>query len=98
MSRVAEIIQSLNRPIPPYVPKPRGPIYFIEDIIRHMKDAPDDVIEQLRAKNVIPPYVSPKIKRVKKKRIVVPVEPVFEKPLVPVKKKKKVLKAVVKKI
>jgi len=63
-----------------------------------MKDAPDDVIAKLRAENVIPPYVPPKIRRVKKKKLVVPVEPVFEKPLLPVKKKKKVLKAVVKKI
>jgi hypothetical protein len=64
-----------------------------------MKDAPDDVIAKLRAENVIPPYVPPKIRRVKKKKtVVVPVEPVFEKPLLPVKKKKKVLKAVVKKI
>lgn len=94
MSRVEEIIRCMNHPVPPYVPKPRGPIYFIEDIIRHMyKDAPDDVIADLREKNKILPYVAPKF-RVKKKKLV-PVEPVFEKPVL--KKRKKILKAVVKK-
>ena len=82
--------------IPRYVPVPRGPILQIENLIFGLRrqGVPEDHLERLREENkYIPPPPAPV--RLKKKKRKETVEPVFMTPVIP---RKKVLKAVVKKI
>ena len=91
-------------PYPPLKPKPYVPIMLVEDIVTVIRrcGASDEEIEELRRKNhyVVPPKPKPKPKKThkKKKEHVDDLDKVFSqfanKPVV----KKKVLKAVVKKI
>lgn len=88
---------SLCQPIliPRHVPTSRGPILQIENLIFGLRrqGVPEDHLERLREENkYIPPPPVP-VRRTKKKKVLI--EPVFVPVSVP---KKKVLKAVVKKI
>jgi hypothetical protein len=89
-------------PYPPLKPKPYVPIMLVEDIVswNQRRGASAEEIEELRRKNhyVVPPKPAPKKTHKKKKVVREDLENVFSqfstKPAV----KKKVLKAVVKKI
>ena len=89
-------------PYPQFKPKPYVPLALVEDIVSYMKHrggVTDEEIEQLRLKNhyvPAPPPPPPK-KKLKKKKLVEDIDTMFSqytKPAV----KKKILKAVVKKI
>jgi hypothetical protein len=91
-------------PYPPLKPKPYVPIMLVEDIVSWIRrrGASDEEIEEIRRKNhyvyVPPPKPTPKKTHKKKKVVGDDLDKVFSqfatKPVV----KKKVLKAVVKKI
>lgn len=90
-------------PFPPFKPNPYVPILLVEDIVSHMKrrGATDEEVECIRLKNhYVAPVVVPKVvKRTKKKKVADDdLDKVFSqfatKPVV----KKKVLRAVIKKI
>lgn len=92
-----------TRPFPPYVPPPYAPISAVEDVILHQKryeGMTDEDADIFRRKNFIVPTVVPikKTKKTKKRASqdtdLDKVFSQFTKPVV----KKKVLKAVVKKI
>jgi hypothetical protein len=88
-------------PFPPYKPPPYAPIVRIEDLIFGLKrrGATDEELEALRQKNYIEPVVVVPKKTKKKKRVVqdADLDKVFSQLTKPAGKKK-VLKAVVKKM
>jgi len=88
-------------PCPPFKPEPYAPIFLVEDIVSWIRlhGASDEEIAEIRRKNHYVPPLPPKPKTHKKKKMVCEdLDKVFSqfasKPVV----KKKVLKAVVKKI
>jgi hypothetical protein len=89
-------------PYPPLKPKPYVPIMLVEDIVSWIRrrGASDEEIEELRRKNryVVPP--KPKMKKTHKKKKAVDddLDKVFSQFATKPAIKKKVLKAVVKKI
>lgn len=89
-------------PFPPLTPKPYAPIGLVEDIVSYIKrrGASDEEIEALRQKNH---YVAPApkaTKKTKKKKVAADedIDKVFSQFATKSVVKKKVLKAVVKKI
>lgn len=86
-------------PYPPLKPKPYIPIALVEDIVSYVKrrGATDEEIEQLRLKNHYIPAPPPPKKKLKKKKLVEDIDTMFSQYTKPVVKKK-ILKAVVKKI
>jgi hypothetical protein len=88
-----------SRPFPPHKPSSYVPIYHIEDIIRYYK-IPCEEAEEIRRKNYIAPAVQKKIKKTKKRVAVqhADLEKMFSQFTTKPAGKKKVLKAVVKKI
>lgn len=87
-------------PCPPFKPKPYAPIFLVEDIVSwvRLRGASDEEIAEIRRKNHYVPPLPPKKTYKKKKVDNDDIDKVFSqfasKPAV----KKKVLKAVVKKI
>lgn len=90
-------------PYPPFEPKPYVPIGLVEDIVSHMKrnGASEEEIQQIRLKNhyVAAPVVVKPVKRVKKKKAgAEDLDKVFSQFATKPAVKKKVLRAVIKKI
>ena len=89
-------------PYPPLKPKPYVPIMLAEDIVSWIRrrGASDEEIEELRRKNhyVVPPKPKPKKTHKKKKVVRGDLDNVFSQFTTKPAVKKKVLKAVVKKI
>ena len=91
-------------PYPPLKPKPYVPIMLVEDIVSWIRrrGASDEEIAELRRKNhyVVTPKPKPKPKRTNKKKKAIDddLDKVFSQFTVKSGVKKKVLKAVVKKI
>lgn len=85
--------------IPRYVPVPSGPILQVESLIFGLRrqGVPEDQLERLREENKYtpPPPAPVRLKKKKKTTLIGDIKPIFATPVVT---KKKVLKAVVKKI
>ena len=98
------IVYKLRRviPYPPLKPKPYVPIMLVEDIVSWIRrrGASNEEIEEIRQKNryVVPPKPKPKKTHKKKKADVDDLDKVFSQFATKPAVKKKVLKAVVKKI
>jgi hypothetical protein len=89
-------------PYPPLKTTPYVPIMLVEDIVswNRRRGASDEEIEELRRKNhyVVPPKPAPKKTHKKKKMVREDIDNVFSQFATKPAVKKKVLKAVVKKI
>jgi len=89
-------------PYPPLKPKPYVPIMLVEDIVTVMRrlGSSDEEIAEIRRKNhyVVPPKPKPKKTHKKKKVVDEDLDKVFSQFTTKPAVKKKVLKAVVKKI